>query len=275
MSGAKGIALQAGGALPRSGPVLRSLLGALGLRLAGILVLLVLWELAARGLARTVPIAGQMGPGPALGSLWALLAGGSLTADILASLRRVLLSLAIALGAGVATGVAVGLSRWLDGLTAAAFQFLRMISPLSWMPIAVMAFGIGDAPVYFLLAITAVWPIMLGTAAGVRALDPRWLLLGRSLGANRRELLRHVVLPGILGHVLTGSRVAIGMAWILLIPCEMLGVSSGLGYFILDSRDRLAWSELMAAIVLVGMLGLLLDAAAQWLRARFAAVPGH
>lgn len=271
MSAAGSAALPADAAPLSAAPALRRMLGALCLRVAGLLVLLALWELAARGLAGTIPIADQMGPGPAFGSLWSLLAGGHFTADIIASLRRVLLSLAIALAAGIVIGVAVGLSRLADAFTSGAFQFLRMISPLSWMPIAVMVFGIGDAPVYFLLAITAVWPIVLGTAAGVRALDPQWLLLVRSLGANRREALRHVVLPGILGHILTGGRVAIGMVWILLIPCEMLGVSSGLGYFILDSRDRLAWSELMAAIVLIGVLGLLLDGAAQWLRVCFGA----
>lgn len=258
---------------PFPGPALRRVLAEIGLRLAGVLVLLALWELAARGLARSMPIAGLMGPGPAFDSLWSLLADGRFNADIIASLRRVLLSLAIALVAGIIIGVAVGLSRRIDSFTGSAFQFLRMISPLSWMPIAVMVFGIGDAPIYFLLAITAVWPIALSTAAGVRALDPQWLLLVRSLGANRLEALRHVVLPGILGHILTGSRVAIGMVWILLIPCEMLDVSSGLGYFVLDTRDRLAWSELMAAIVLIGMLGLLLDAAAQWLHSRFGAAP--
>src|SRR5699024_1266442 len=97
-----------------------------------------------------------------------------------------------------------------------AFQFLRMISPLSWMPIAVMAFGIGDKPIYFLLTITAIWPIILNTAAGVRSLDPSWLLLSKSLGANRRETLLYFITPGVLGHILTGVRVAIGMIWILL-----------------------------------------------------------
>src|SRR5690606_27775108 len=123
--------------------------------------------------------------------------------------------------------------------------------------------GIGDAPIYFLLTFAAVWPIMLNTAAGVRQLDPKWLMLAKSLSATRSEVLFRIVVPGILGNVLTGVRLAIGVIWIVLVPCEMLGVSSGLGYYILDTRDRLAYSELMAVIVLIGALGFLLDGLAQ------------
>jgi NitT/TauT family transport system permease protein len=157
----------------------------------------------------------------------------------------------------------VGWLRTLEAAATPAFQFLRMISPLSWMPIAVMAFGIGDRPIYFLLAFSAVWPIMLNTAAGVRQLDPRWLQLALSLSATRWETLWSVVLPGVLGHVLTGLRLAIGIVWIVLVPCEMLGVSAGLGYAILDARDRLAYSDLMALVLLIGALGFLLDVAAR------------
>jgi NitT/TauT family transport system permease protein len=145
-----------------------------------------------------------------------------------------------------------------------------MISPLSWMPIAIMIFGIGDQPVYFLLCMGAVWPIILNTAAGVRNLDPGWLMLAQSMSASRLEMLLRVVLPGILGSILTGTRLAIGMIWVLLVPCEMLGVTSGLGYFILDTRDRLAYSELMAVIVLIGILGYLLDSLARSLQRRWA-----
>src|SRR5690606_4469806 len=105
--------------------------------------------------------------------------------------------------------------------------------------------------------------VMLNTAAGVRQLDPKWLMLARSLSATRSEVLLRIVIPGILGHILTGVRLAIGEIWIVLVPCDMLGVSSGLGYYILDTRDRLAYSELMAVIVLIGALGFLLDGLAQ------------
>jgi NitT/TauT family transport system permease protein len=99
----------------------------------------------------------------------------------------------------------------------------------------------------------------------VRQLDARWLQLARSLSATRWETLTRIVVPGVLGHVLTGVRLAIGILWIVLVPCEMLGVSAGLGYVILDTRDRLAYSELMAMVLLIGLLGFLLDAAARLL----------
>lgn len=264
--------MNASAAVPRvrkkRGAWVETLPARLGLGLIGLLVLLVIWALLAQWLEGTTPLAAMLGPEKTFASLYQLIVTGELTHDVLASLRRVLVSLVMALLIGIPTGIAVGVSRSLDIATSGAFQFLRMISPLSWMPIAVMAFGIGDAPIYFLLTITAIWPIILGTAAGVRQLDPNWMMLARSLGANKREMLMHFIAPGILGHVLTGVRVSIGMIWILLIPCEMLGVSSGLGYFILDTRDRLAYSQLMAVILVIGALGLLLDAAAQWLRTR-------
>jgi NitT/TauT family transport system permease protein len=134
-----------------------------------------------------------------------------------------------------------------------------MISPLSWMPIAVMVFGIGDQPVYFLLGYAAVWPVMLSTLSGVKAVDRHWLEVASSLAASRWETIWHIVVPAITGHVLTGIRLAMGVLWIVLVPCEMLGVTAGLGYFILDTRDRLDYPALMATIVLIGVLGFLLD----------------
>ena len=235
------------------------------LSLVGLAVLLVSWWLGTQWLQSQVPLAALLAPDKTWSSLQHLLLGNELTQHVLVSLRRVLVSLALALAIGVPLGLAVGASRRFEAGTGMAFQFLRMISPLSWMPIAVMVLGVGEAPIYFLLAFAAVWPILLNTAAGVHQLDPRWMMLGKSLSATRFEILCRIVLPGVLGHILTGLRLAIGIVWIVLVPCEMLGVSAGLGYFILDTRDRLAYSELMAVIVLIGALGFILDGAARML----------
>jgi NitT/TauT family transport system permease protein len=103
----------------------------------------------------------------------------------------------------------------------------------------------------------------MNTAAGVTHMDPSWLRVARSLGANSLEQLRHVVWPGIGPEVLTGLRIATGLAWVILVPAEMLGVDSGLGYFILNARDRFAYDELVAAIVIIGAIGLALDTLAR------------
>ncbi|GAA4341256.1 ABC transporter permease [Pigmentiphaga soli] len=252
------LAAAPGGEQPRPAWPARAAWGALGLA-----AVLLCWWLGTEALPAPDSLARRFGPTPTFASAYDLLSGSDLPLHILVSLRRVLVGLALAMVIGIPLGLAVGSWRRLEAALSPAMQFLRMISPLSWMPIAVMVFGVGDDPVYFLLTFAAVWPILLNTAAGVQQLDARWLLLARSVSATRWETLRTVVLPGVLGHVLTGVRLAIGILWIVLVPCEMLGVSAGMGYFILDTRDRLAYSELMAMVLLIGALGFLLDAAAR------------
>ncbi|OSI68608.1 ABC transporter permease [Bradyrhizobium canariense] len=233
--------------------------------IAGLAVLLVLWWGGTELIAAPGSFLRHFAPLEAFTTLGRLATHSDLPIHVLVSVRRVLVGLGLALVIGVPIGLAVGSSALLNSATSPTFQFLRMISPLSWMPLAVMALGIGDQPIYFLLAFAAVWPILLSTAEGVRQLQPSWLRLSASLSATRWETLRRVVFPGVLAHVLTGLRLAIGVVWIVLVPCEMLGVSAGLGYFILDTRDRLAYSELTAMVLVIGLLGFLLDAAARGL----------
>ncbi|KRW62908.1 ABC transporter permease [Pseudomonas sp. TTU2014-080ASC] len=239
-----------------------------GLGILGLISLFALWWLL-MALFAGDGLSALFTPQATLLSLFELLQRPELAEHVLVSLQRIGIGLALALLIGVPLGLLVGSWRNLEWATTPAFQFLRMISPLSWMPIAVMLMGVGDQPIYFLLAFAAVWPILLNTAAGVKQLDARWLQLARSLSASRWETLTRVVIPGVLGHVLTGVRLAIGILWIVLVPCEMLGVSAGLGYYILDTRDRLAYSELMAMVLLIGVLGFLLDATARGLYARW------
>jgi NitT/TauT family transport system permease protein len=236
-----------------------------GLGAGGLAVLVVLWWTGTDVIAGSDSFVRHFSPTSAFGSLARLVTHSDLPIHLVVSLRRVLVGLGLALLIGVPLGLAVGSYRLLNAATSPAFQFLRMISPLSWMPIAVMVFGLGDRPIYFLLTFAAVWPILLNTAEGVKRLEPSWLRLATSLSATRWEVLYHVILPGVLGHVLTGLRLAIGIVWIVLVPCEMLGVSAGLGYFILDTRDRLAYSELAAMVLIIGLLGFLLDAGARGL----------
>lgn len=239
------------------------------LPLTGVLAVGLLWWAGSLALTARTPIASAFAPWPTLQALGELVTGPDIWHHTLLSLQRVGVGLLLAIAFGVPLGVATGLWRRFAQATGPVFQFLRMISPLSWMPIAVMVLGVGDAPVYFLLAFAAVWPVLLSTASGVAQLDPNWLMLARSVSATGRETVWRVILPGVMAQILTGVRLAIGIIWIVLVPAEMLGVSAGLGYFILDTRDRLAYSELMAAILLIGALGYLLDSAARWLYGRW------
>lgn len=233
------------------------------LGLSGLVLLVALWWLATDVAAAEGSFARRFSPTATFPALLRLLGASDLWTHIAVSLTRVLVGLAGALVVGVPLGLLVGASRLAEAATTPAFQFLRMISPLSWMPVAVMLFGVGDRPIYFLLGFAAVWPILLNTASGVRQLNPQWLLLSRSLAATGWETLSRVVLPGVMGQVLTGLRLAIGISWIVLVPCEMLGVQAGLGYFILDTRDRLAYDELMAVVLVIGVIGYLLDSLAR------------
>lgn len=228
-----------------------------GYALIGSLVLLLLWLL----ISLQIPdgFFQQFRLEATLGTLWNLVLQSETYVHLWASLKRVAVGLIWALLLGVPLGLCIGQNAVAEALSSQVFQFLRMISPLSWMPIAVMVFGIGDQPIYFLLAFAALWPIMLNTATGVKQVDPQLLKLAQSLDANASEVLRYIIWPSILSQILVGLRLAIGIVWIVLVPCEMLGVHSGLGYFILDARDRLNYTELLSIVIIIGLIGYLLD----------------
>ncbi len=225
-----------------------------------------LWWLATDASFGASLMAQRFAPSATWDAAIRLLGSHELWIHTLDSLRRVLVGFCAALLIGIPMGILIGVSHVFERTTTASFQFLRMISPLSWMPLAVMVLGIGDAPVYFLLAFAAVWPIALNVSAGVQAIDPRWIRLAHSLAAQRVEILRGIVMPAIITHLLTGVRLAIGLIWVVLVPAEMLGVQAGLGYFILDTRDRMDYGELMAVILFIGLLGYALDLATRMLQ---------
>ena len=237
--------------------------------LGGVAIALLLWQ-AATSLQLLGPQFGPaFSPASAGRALMALAVSGELWPHLAASLRRVLIGLALAAGLGIPVGIAVGYYRIAEAASGVIFQFLRMISPLAWMPIAIIVFGVGNRPVYFLVAVAAVWPFIINTAHGVSRVEPLWIKVARNLGAGEGQVLRRVVIPSVVPDILTGLRLAIGLAWVVLVPAEMLGVSSGLGYFILDTRDRFRYDELMAAILLIGLLGYGLDGVVKAVQHRF------
>lgn len=218
-----------------------------------------LWWLATTVWCDPTSLLRQTAPQRVLPALGSLFSRGVLLPDTGISLWRLLIGLLVAAVVGVPAGLLVGLNTTAERAAAPLVQFLRMISPLSWTPIALALFGIGNQPVIFLIAAAAVWPIMLNTAAGVHAIESGYLDVARSFHATRTEVLTTVVVPAVRGHIQTGLRLALGIAWVVLVPAEMLGVRSGLGYQILNARDQLAYDQVVAVIVVIGALGATLD----------------
>lgn len=245
------------------------------LTVAGIAGLLALWWLGGWLIAsdpRTAAFA-DFAPLPTLKRFVAMVGSGEAARMTGPSLWRIGIGLGWAIAIGVPLGILVGRSRIARDVTNVPFQFLRMISPLAWMPVAVLAFATWDRAIIFLIAVAAVWPILFATAAGVRRIDPAWIKVARNLGARPLQLLTAVILPAISQDILTGIRLALGVAWIVLVPAEYLGVKSGLGYAINDARDTLEYDRLAATVLVIGLIGFMLDFSLQkliqrlsWLR---------
>lgn len=236
---------------------------AVGPAVVGVLVAIALWWLVTEVLLPGRALVPQFSPVRTWQGLVELARSGTLLEDASISVYRLALGLLLATVVGVLAGAVIGLVSWLDAATRPVLLFLRMVSPLSWAPVAIALIGIGDVPVVALVAATAVWPILTATAEGVAGVDRGHLEVARTLGATRRETLRHVTVPSVQPHVLTGLRAAIGIAWVVIVPAEMLGVTSGLGYQILNSKDQLAYHHVTALIVVIGTIGFFIDVVAR------------
>ncbi|NJD35455.1 MAG: ABC transporter permease subunit [Betaproteobacteria bacterium] len=201
----------------------------------------------------------SFGPGPAFKEIGHLWNNGLIPKALQTSGARLGAGLAIAIAIGVPVGILIGRSRRFRELSNSPFQLMRMISPLSWEPIAVIVFVGWDQAIIFLIAIAAVWPVMFSTAAGLSKVDPAWFKVARNLGAKPWHVVTQIIVPAIAFDVLTGIRLALGVGWIVLVPSEFLGVTSGFGYTIEDSRESLEYEKLMAMLLVIGAVGYVLD----------------
>lgn len=237
----------------------------LGYALLGMGLLLAFWWVGGYLIRNNPAMAAfaDFAPGPALTRLAEMLASGEAWAMTLPSLERIMHGMLIAIALGVPAGILIGRFGFLREITNIPFQFLRMISPLSWMPIAVMVFATWDGAIVFLIAVAAVWPILFSTAAGLRRVEPDWFKVARNLGARPWHMLFTIILPAISQDIMTGIRLALGVAWVVLVPAEYLGITSGLGYAINDARDTLEYDRLAATVVIIGVIGFTLDFACQ------------
>lgn len=239
-----------------------SLLSAVGI---GAFVLL--WAGVGRALSNPALL-----PSPA--SVWRALQTileGEIADDILASLAH--------LGTGYVIGVAIGLAlavlcaRWesLDAAIEPAVEFLRPISAIAWIPIAILMFGVSERVPVFLIAYAATFPVFVNTMDGVRRLDRSLLNAARSLGASGNMLVTHVVIPGALPYVLTGARLSLGVAWMAMVAGELVGADAGLGYRIMWFQEFFAMDKVMAVILIIGVLGFAADAGLRLLQRRLLA----
>lgn len=189
-----------------------------------------------------------------------LVADGTLWEHIGASLFRV--------GTGFlsATLVAVPMGLWMGRVEGAyrtlnpIFQILRPISPIAWIPLAILWFGVGNVSPIFLIFIASVFPMIVQTAAGVHTIEKRYLRAADNFGVSRYTLFRQVIIPAVLPEIIVGMRIGLGVAWLVVVAAEMIALRSGLGYLIMDSRNAgNRYDLVIASMVIIGVIGLLLD----------------
>jgi NitT/TauT family transport system permease protein len=137
---------------------------------------------------------------------------------------------------------------------------LRPISPIAWIPIAILWFGVGDVSPIFLIFISSVFPMIVQTTSGVHTIERRYLRAAANFGVSRAVLFRQVVIPAVLPEIIVGMRIGIGVAWLVVVAAEMIALRSGLGYLIMDSRNAgNRYDLVIASMIIIGLIGLLLD----------------
>jgi ABC-type nitrate/sulfonate/bicarbonate transport system permease component len=184
---------------------------------------------------------------------------GFLLSSIAATLQRVLLGYAIGTTAGVAIGLFMGWFRTVYDVLNPPFQFVRAIPPLAFISLYILWFGIGEEPKVIMIAAGCAIATIINTIAGVRNVPRIYLEAARTLGARPRHLFLRIVLPAALPYVLTGYRVALTMAWGLVVASELIAAQRGLGYLLLQAREYLQTNVIFASIFVIGLLALVMD----------------
>jgi NitT/TauT family transport system permease protein len=196
---------------------------------------------------------------PATHSRPGWLLSGELLRDAAGSLYRVLLGFAIGAALALPLGLAMGASRRTYALLDPLLQVLRPIPPIAYIPLAILWFGLGNPPAVFLIVIGAFFPVLMNTIAGVRHVDGIYLRAARNLGASEATIFLRVILPASAPSILTGMRIGMGTAFIVVIVSEMIAVNDGLGFRILEAREYFWSDKIIAGMLTIGLLGLGLD----------------
>jgi ABC-type nitrate/sulfonate/bicarbonate transport system permease component len=228
------------------------------------MLVLLLWEFASRiGVADPLFLPP---PTRVFADIWELTVSGQLFTAIWASLRRVLAGFAIAVAVSIAMGILMASFRFAEDFLDPLVELIRPVSPLALFPLALLWFGIGDASKIFLIALSCSFPIILNTYAGVKGLDVSLIRVARSLGASQWDVVRRIILPGSLPGVLTGIRIAWGIALIVIIASEMVGAVNGLGFMVLDAQQTFKVERVFAGIIIIGLIGFATDRGLRSLR---------
>jgi len=189
-----------------------------------------------------------------------LIQDGTLGEHIGASLLRVGTGFLLAVVIGVPLGLWMGWVRGAFNTFNPIFQILRPISPIAWIPIAILWFGVGDASPIYLIFISSVFPMIVQTTAGVHTIEKRYLWAAENFGVSRYTLFSRVVIPAVLPQIIVGMRIGLGVAWLVVVAAEMIALRSGLGYLIIDSRNAgNRYDLVIAGMIIIGLIGLSLD----------------
>jgi NitT/TauT family transport system permease protein len=231
--------------------------GRLLLSLAGFLTLLTVWQLVSQ--AGIFPPGLLPSPPAVAAAVRELWVRGVLFRSIADSLSRFFAGYALAVVLGVPFGLLAGWSRRLEAIVEPLLQTLRPISPIAWLPLAILWFGIGNRPTIFIIFLAAFFPVTLSAVSAVKSVDPLLLRVAQNFGATPAQVLAKVVAPAAFPYLAAGLHMALGAAWIFLVAGEMVGVRSGLGFLIIDGRNQVRYDLVMAAMMIIGVLGLVID----------------
>jgi len=191
--------------------------------------------------------------------LFELASSGTLLKAVVASLFRVTWGYYLAAAAAIPLGMLMALSRPFAQALNPLIQFLRPISPLAWIPLSLIWFGIGDRPAIFLIFLSCFFPMVVFTMSGVMSIRPTFLRVADNFALTRFEKYLKIILPAALPEIVTGLRITLGTAWLVIVAAEMIAVKSGLGYIIIDARNSLRMDYVVAAMIVIGAIGIGLD----------------
>jgi nitrate/nitrite transport system permease protein len=189
--------------------------------------------------------------------------------NVLKSLERVAIGFGMAALVGIPLGFMIGRWRFLADMAAPLVALLRPVSPLAWLPIGLLLFKAANPAAIYVIFVCSLWPMIVNTAAGVRLVPQDYLNVARVLKLPEWQVFTKILFPAVLPHVITGVRLSIGVAWLVIVAAEMLTGGVGIGFWVWDEWNNLKVEHIIIAIITIGLVGLALEQALVLLARRF------